>query len=106
MQEIERSILDTFKSLLLKRVRLHQVILFGSRARGDADEDSDMDVLVIVEDDWDWAIREYVSRCAWEAGIEHGILVASVLFSRDQWENSPERSSLFVQNVLADGIPV
>ena len=29
--------------------RLKQVILFGSRARGDADEDSDYDVLVLLE---------------------------------------------------------
>jgi len=106
VQQIEKEILEEFKSLLLKRVRLHQVILFGSRARGDADEDSDMDVLVILEDDWDWETREYVSKCAWEAGFGRGILVTSVLFSRNQWENSPERSSLFVQNVLAEGIPV
>jgi uncharacterized protein len=29
--------------------RLKKVILFGSRARGDADEDSDYDVLVLLE---------------------------------------------------------
>jgi DNA polymerase sigma len=106
MRQIEKEILDDFKRLLLRRVRLYKLILFGSRARGDADEDSDMDVLVIVEDDWDWGTREYVSKCAWEAGFGRGILVTSVLFSRNQWENSPERSSLFVQNVLAEGISV
>jgi len=106
MRQIEKEILEDFKRLLLRRVRLYKLILFGSRARGDADEDSDMDVLVIVEDDWDWGTREYVSKCAWEAGFGRGILVTSVLFSRNQWENSPERSSLFVQNVLAEGISV
>ena len=30
--------------------RLERVVLFGSRARGDADEESDVDVLVVVRD--------------------------------------------------------
>ncbi|MBI5843693.1 MAG: nucleotidyltransferase domain-containing protein [Deltaproteobacteria bacterium] len=45
--------LDTvsrLKSLLQEKVRLHEVILFGSRARGDAEPDSDMDVLVILNE--------------------------------------------------------
>ena len=29
--------------------RLHEVVLFGSYARGDADEDSDVDVLVVID---------------------------------------------------------
>jgi len=33
-----------------EKIIVHRVVLFGSRARGDADADSDMDVLVIVDD--------------------------------------------------------
>jgi hypothetical protein len=30
----EKHILDTFKVLLVKRIKLHYLVLFGSRARG------------------------------------------------------------------------
>lgn len=42
-----------------------RVILFGSRARGEADEDSDIDLLVVLDND---APRELLSwRALWEA---------------------------------------
>ena len=48
MEKIERQILEIFKSSLLKRLSVHEIVLFGSRARGDADPYSDMDVVVIL----------------------------------------------------------
>jgi predicted nucleotidyltransferase len=50
MDARDREIVNKLKSLLHKRVKLHQVILFGSRARGDSDPDSDMDVLVVLDE--------------------------------------------------------
>jgi len=50
MNTLEKTVLDKFKSSLLKQVSLYKMILFGSRARGDAGIYSDMDVVVIVLD--------------------------------------------------------
>ena len=46
----KKNILETFITLMREKIIVHRVVLFGSRARGDADADSDMDVLVIVDD--------------------------------------------------------
>jgi len=106
MTSTEKSILDNFRSRLIERVPIHEMVLFGSRARGDADPDSDLDVLVVTEGEWDWDTRDYISRCAWEAGFEEGIIVVPVVFSRDAWENGCERSSLLAQAVREDGVPI
>ncbi len=50
MDHIEKNILDTFITLMREKISIHRVVLFGSRARGDAEPDSDMDVLVVVDD--------------------------------------------------------
>ena len=68
MNVTEQKILDRFKRLLEKRLQVNQIILFGSRARGDADSDSDMDLLVILDNITEDA-EEYVSECAWELGL-------------------------------------
>ena len=106
MNTIEKEILDTFKALVLKRVKLNRIILFGSRARGDAEAFSDMDVVVILKDGADDADREYVSDCAWESGFEQGIVVVPVVFTQSEWESGPEHYSLLVQAVERDGVPL
>ena len=65
MQKLEQEIINKFQSLLKARVPVHRLILFGSRARGDAELFSDIDVLVIVDSELDDRIRELISDCAW-----------------------------------------
>ncbi len=37
MQEKDRKVIEKFKSLVSEGVKVHEVKVFGSRARGDAD---------------------------------------------------------------------
>ncbi len=104
MNIVEKTIIEKFQALLLSRVKLHKLILFGSRARGDADPDSDMDMVVILEDPANAEDREYISDCAWEAGFQHGIIVVPVVFTRSEWETGPERYSLLAQAVESEGV--
>jgi len=104
MNATEKAVLDRFKTLLLERLKLHKLILFGSRARGNADPYSDMDVVVVLDGASDEEERDYVSNCAWEASFKHGIVVVPVVFSRNEWENGPERHSLLVQAVNMEGV--
>lgn len=103
MDRFEKQILETFVRLVRKKVSLSSVVLFGSRARGDAEPDSDMDVLVIV-DDLTEKDEDYISECAWKAGFESGVVVVPVVFSRLEWEKGPERYSLLAEAVKSDGM--
>jgi len=106
MDKIERTVLDTFKQLLSRRGKLQRLILFGSRARGDASPQSDMDVVVVLDDSANEEDFDYVSDSAWEAGFEYGIVIVPVVFTRSEWEDSPERYSLLAQAVEAEGVPL
>jgi hypothetical protein len=106
MQAIERQVLDRFKDLLKQRLPQHQIIMFGSRARGDAEPYSDLDVMVIIDGLVDEVAREWVSDCAWEAGYAQGLIIVPVVVSRTQWEQGPLRHSLLAQAVALAGIPL
>jgi predicted nucleotidyltransferase len=43
-------LIGEFAGALRRRIRLDRIVLFGSRARGEATEDSDIDLLVISPD--------------------------------------------------------
>ena len=106
MGAVEEAILRRLRLLISERLALHRMILFGSRARGDADSDSDMDVLVVLSGPADKAARDIVSDCAWEAGLEQGIVVVPIVVSRAEWEDGPERYSMLAEAIRAEGVPV
>jgi uncharacterized protein len=106
VNKTEKIVLDRFKSLLSDHVGLHRLILFGSRARGDADPDSDLDVLVVLDSQTTDSGRDLVSDCAWEAGFDYGLVVVPIVFAKQEWEEGPERYSLLSQAVQAEGIPI
>lgn len=102
----DRAMLTRFKRMLeAYGVELCTLTLFGSRARGDADEDSDFDVLVVVEH-LTPAVRDTVLSCAWQAGFPDSRVLAPVVVSRREFEDSPFRSSLLMQAVRAEGQPL
>lgn len=106
MNDVEKSVLERFKTLLRERLHVFEIILFGSRARGDADMFSDMDLVVILDGEADDRSRDVVSDCAWEAGFESGIVVAPIVFSRAEWETDASRYSLLGKAVAQEGLAV
>jgi predicted nucleotidyltransferase len=105
MQEKDRTIVEKFKSLVSQRVKVHEVTVFGSRARGDATEESDLDVLVVV-DYLDHSLERYISDCAWEAGFPEDVIIIPIAISLDTLKNSPIRESVFIKNVYQEGVSV
>ncbi|MBP7604402.1 MAG: nucleotidyltransferase domain-containing protein [Spirochaetes bacterium] len=106
MDEIEKKILLDFKRAIGERLPVTRIILFGSRARGDADIDSDMDVLVVIDTDDIAGARRIASECAWESSLGTGIVLSPVVSSAQNWEYGPERMSLLSKAVRSQGIPV
>jgi len=106
MNAIERKVLERFKAALVERLEVSEIILFGSRARGDAEVFSDMDVIVVLAGAADDRSRDVVSDCAWEAGLEAGIVLVPIVFSRAEWASSAARFSLLGKAVAQEGIPL
>lgn len=107
MTDHDRHLVTRFRSILERHeVSLHELRVFGSRARGDNAPDSDLDVLVVLIGDSDSArrVQSIVSDCAWEAALGSGVVIAPVVVLRQEWERGLERSSLLAQAVRQDGI--
>jgi len=98
-----RPILEELKTGLsaLYGDRLDRVILYGSRARGDARPDSDIDVLVLLKEPFDHhAASVQASDLAVDLLLDHHADVSLMVRSTD--DMNPGRA--FYRNVLTDGV--
>ena len=101
----DREIAKELKERLSKIVNLLDFRVFGSRARGDADEHSDMDVFIEVES-INKELNEKIFDITWEVGFKHFMVISTLIFTRNELENSPLRSSSIVKNIDREGIAV
>jgi uncharacterized protein len=83
--------------------RLLQLVLFGSRARGDAHEGSDYDFLVVL-DTKDEAIRERILITESEFMNKFEELSACLIFDEPDWERN-KKFPIGI-NILRDGVPL
>ena len=105
MKKRDLEIVEKFRDLVSQKVKVHELRVFGSRARGDAVAESDLDVLIVVNH-LDHSIERYISDCAWEAGFPEDIVVMPVAISINAIKNSPIRKSVFIRKIYHEGIAV
>ena len=96
-RELKRRLADAVEMIDFK--------VYGSKARGDDDEFSDLDVFVEVAT-LDRKTRDLISEIAWEISLENSIVIAPLVFSEDETENSALRASPILLNIKEEGIPV
>ncbi len=97
-----RQFADAMRSLYGSQLR--QLVLYGSRARGDAVEDSDVDVLVVLDrcDDF-WAEHDRIVDASIRACSEFDVVVSGVPAAVEEFEHG---GSPLIQNARREGVPV
>ena len=85
---------------------VEQVVLYGSRARGDFSPDSDADVAIILRYGADdWKLLWTLTGLAYDVFVDTGIMIQPVPVSSRNWadpDSFPRPS--FLRNVAREGI--
>ncbi|HPD14839.1 MAG TPA: nucleotidyltransferase domain-containing protein [Planctomycetota bacterium] len=82
-----------------------RIWVFGSRVRGTHGEFSDLD-LCVVAPRLDDAADRYIMDCAWDAGFAHDLVITTVTYSREEFEDGPCSASPLVQSIQLEGLVV
>jgi len=80
------------------------VILYGSRARGDADEYSDYDILVLTTGPSDIPVHEKMIESIYPLELDTGAVLTLAVYNKQQWNTPLYRATPFHKNVDREGV--
>ena len=100
----DKALLDRCRQAIRRAVPDADVILYGSRARGDAREYSDYDILVLVDEPASIALKDRILASVYPLELETGAMLTLITYNRRQWDSPPYREMPFHQNVERDGV--
>lgn len=85
---------------------IHDVILFGSYADGNAHKNSDYDILIVLKNDYDWRLEKEISKICYSIDLKYDVFTDAHLISLNQINNSIKGKEPIFMNALKNGIHV
>lgn len=101
---ITTALLDEVKNTIHEVEPTADVILFGSRSRGEAGVDSDWDFLVLVSGKADDVRIDKIRHQLYELEWTSGEVLSSIVWSREEWDSDPYRLMPLHQHIEKDGV--
>ncbi len=103
-----RELLADFRQQLTVKfgLRLLELKLFGSYAKGTAHEESDVDVAVVLDRIDSHAERTFPMELAGDLTLTRGFVIMPLVLSKQELEFLRKREELIAANIDRDGISV
>ena len=103
----ERTWLDRYREAIRRECpdAVRDLLIYGSKARGDAHEDSDIDMLVIVKRGHDHA-KDRLTDIADDLAVTANAAPSAIALTEDEWGRMKELGLPFQRNVERDAVSV
>ena len=85
--------------------QIYEIILYGSKARGDSHPESDIDLLIII-DTSNKRLKQMILDIGWDVMSNNNfkVFVSPIIFFKKEYEQYQKWNSSFLENVYQEGI--
>ena len=99
--------LDQYRKALIDRQPrvIVRMLVYGSKARGDAHEDSDIDVLLIVKNEAA-DLKRVLRRIGYRLSAKSYAVPSILAYTQEEWEQRKSIGSTFFENVEREAVRV
>jgi predicted nucleotidyltransferase len=104
LRDNEKKAIAEATRMLKEKFPVKQVILFGSKARGDDDEDSDIDLLLLTARQIHWKEREAIVHALFDIGMEYDVIFSILDATVSSFENGIFTSFPVYDEITRDGV--
>lgn len=81
----KKAILEATR-MLKERFSIKDVILFGSKARGDSSEESDIDLLLLTTEPLHWKDRHAIIEALFDIEMKHDVVISIIVNTIHDWQ--------------------
>ena len=103
-KENEIRALEELKEKIYEKFPDAEIILYGSKARGDTNEESDIDVLILINSHINRKLKEEITEIMYDIELKYDVIFGNIIENLDFW-NSPLANAMpFHWNIDKEGI--
>ena len=103
----ERIWLEEYRKALLEQQpdAVKQMLLYGSKARGDAHDDSDIDILLIVKNEAA-DLKRTLRRIGYRLSATSYAVPSILAYTEEEWERRKRIGSAFAETVEREAVNI
>jgi predicted nucleotidyltransferase len=101
IQENEKNAILEASTMLRETFPVKEVVLFGSKARGDDDEESDIDLLILTSQPVSWNERKAINNDLYEIQMKYDVIISTLITTVREW-NEGTFSVLPIHGEISD----
>ncbi|MCU0594617.1 MAG: nucleotidyltransferase domain-containing protein [Desulfobacterota bacterium] len=102
----EKAAIKDATALLKERFSVQEVILFGSKARGDSDRDSDIDLLLLTNQSLHWRQRHAIVDALFDIEMKHDVMISIVVNTVNDWRHGVCTELPIHEEISREGVTI